>query len=97
MIIFWQVRFALSSVTSWWSVDGDFDYIQFWWSIVDFFEKPPGREAQCRVNKLLEWWTRKIFGRHHHDDLSNTAKANMSVNALARQRAQLNDATFDSN
>ncbi|KAG1733431.1 hypothetical protein EDB19DRAFT_1911569 [Suillus lakei] len=33
-----QVRFTLSSVTSWWSVDGDFDYIQFWWTIVDFFE-----------------------------------------------------------
>ncbi|KAG1893426.1 uncharacterized protein F5891DRAFT_963037, partial [Suillus fuscotomentosus] len=33
-----QVRFALSSVTSWWSVDGDFDYIQFWRTIVDFFE-----------------------------------------------------------
>ncbi|KAG1788559.1 uncharacterized protein HD556DRAFT_1447769 [Suillus plorans] len=92
-----QVRFALSSVTSWRSVDGDFDYIQFWRSIVDFFEKPPGREAQRRVNKLLEWWTRKVFGRSRRKDLSNTAKANMSVNALARQRAQLDDAAFDSN
>ncbi|KAG2049943.1 hypothetical protein BDR06DRAFT_892804 [Suillus hirtellus] len=92
-----HVRFALSSVTLWQSVDGDFDYIQFWWSIVDFFEKPPGREAQRRVNKLLEWWTRKVFGRSHCEDLSNTAKANMSVNALARQRAQLDDAAFDSN
>ncbi|KAG2102484.1 hypothetical protein BD769DRAFT_1393631 [Suillus cothurnatus] len=94
-----QVRFALSSVTSWRSVDGnfDFDYIQFWRSIVDFFEKPPGREAQRRVNKLLEWWSRKVFGRSHRGDLSNTVKANMSVNALARQRAQLDDAAFDSN
>ncbi|KAG1844123.1 hypothetical protein C8R48DRAFT_618287, partial [Suillus tomentosus] len=92
-----QVRFALSSVTSWRSVDGDFDYIQFWRSIVDFFEKPPGREAQRRVNKLLEWWTRKVFGRSRREDLSNTVKANMSVNALARQRAQLDDAGFDSN
>ncbi|KAG1844090.1 hypothetical protein C8R48DRAFT_618272, partial [Suillus tomentosus] len=25
-----QVRFALSSITSWRSVDGDFDYVQFW-------------------------------------------------------------------
>ncbi|KAG1778780.1 hypothetical protein EV702DRAFT_967139, partial [Suillus placidus] len=56
-----QVRFALSSVTSWRSVDGDFDYIQFWRYIVDFFERAPGREAQGRVNKLLEWWTRCIF------------------------------------
>ncbi|KAG2090597.1 uncharacterized protein F5147DRAFT_780249 [Suillus discolor] len=92
-----QVRFALSSVTSWRSIDGDFDYIQFWWSIVDFFEKPPGREVQCRVNKLLEWWTRKVFGRSRREDLSNMVKANMSVNALARQRAQLDDAAFDSN
>ncbi|KAG1815365.1 hypothetical protein EV424DRAFT_1541073 [Suillus variegatus] len=92
-----QVRFALSSVTSWRSVDGDFDYIQFWRSIVDFFEKPPGREAQRRVNKLLEWWTRKVFGRSRREDLSNMVKANMSVNALARQRAQLDDAAFDSN
>ncbi|KAG2085492.1 hypothetical protein BD769DRAFT_1681678 [Suillus cothurnatus] len=91
-----QVRFALSSVTSWRSVDGDFDYIQFWRTIVDFFEKPPGREAQRRVDKLLEWWTRKVFGSRYRDELSSTAKANMSVNALARQRAQRDDAAFDS-
>ncbi|KAG2054239.1 hypothetical protein BDR06DRAFT_884529, partial [Suillus hirtellus] len=24
------MRFALSSITSWWSVDGDFNYVQFW-------------------------------------------------------------------
>ncbi|KAG2086691.1 hypothetical protein BD769DRAFT_1373503 [Suillus cothurnatus] len=91
-----HVRFALSSVTSWRSVDGDFDYIQFWRTIVDFFEKPPGREAQRRVDKLLEWWTRKVFGSRYRDELSSTAKANMSVNALARQRAQRDDAAFDS-
>ncbi|KAG1877277.1 hypothetical protein F4604DRAFT_2005326 [Suillus subluteus] len=37
-----QVRFALSSVTSWRSIDGDFDYEQFWRIVVDFFEKAPG-------------------------------------------------------
>ncbi|KAG2082779.1 uncharacterized protein F5147DRAFT_590267 [Suillus discolor] len=56
-----HVRFALSSVTSWRSIDGDFDYVQFWQTIVDFFEKAPGREAQCRIDRLLEWWTRCIF------------------------------------
>ncbi|KAG1844366.1 hypothetical protein F4604DRAFT_1937563 [Suillus subluteus] len=91
-----QVRFALSSVTSWRSVDGDFDYVQFWRTIVDFFERPPGREAQRRVDRLLEWWTRKVFGRSRRDDLSQAAKDNMSVNALARQRAARNDAAFDS-
>ncbi|KAG0699684.1 hypothetical protein DFH29DRAFT_877165 [Suillus ampliporus] len=92
-----QVRFALSSVMSWWTVDGDFDYIQFWRSIVDFFERPPSQEVQCRVDRLLEWWTRKVFGRSHHENLSDTARSSMSVNALARQRAQLDDAAFDSN
>ncbi|KAG2126956.1 hypothetical protein DEU56DRAFT_742666, partial [Suillus clintonianus] len=56
-----QVRFALSSVTSWRSVDGDFDYVQFWQTIVDFFERAPGREAQRRVKRLLDWWTRCVM------------------------------------
>ncbi|KAG2749561.1 hypothetical protein P692DRAFT_201672739, partial [Suillus brevipes Sb2] len=86
-----HVRFALSSVTSWRSVDGDFDYVQFWHTIVDFFEKAHGRETGRRVSRLLEWWTRKIFGRSHRDDLSSAAKENMSVNALARQRARRDD------
>jgi hypothetical protein len=54
----WQVRFALSSVTSWRTVDGDFDYEIFWNNIVDFFEDVPGPVTRCRVTKLLEWWTR---------------------------------------
>ncbi|KAG2119242.1 hypothetical protein BD769DRAFT_1362187, partial [Suillus cothurnatus] len=56
-----QVQFALSSVTSWRSMDGDFDYLQFWRSIVDFFKRAPGREANCRIERLLEWWTRYII------------------------------------
>jgi hypothetical protein len=39
---------------------------------------------------------RKVFGRNHREDISNAAKANMSVNALARQRARRDDAAFDS-
>ncbi|KAG2058636.1 hypothetical protein BDR06DRAFT_876063, partial [Suillus hirtellus] len=92
-----HVRFALSSITSWRTVDGDFDYILFWQSIVDFFERPPGREAQRRVNKLLEWWTRKVFGRSRREDLTDVMRSSMSVNALARQRAELDDAAFNSN
>ncbi|KAG1855543.1 hypothetical protein C8R48DRAFT_609234, partial [Suillus tomentosus] len=92
-----HVRFALSSITSWRTVDGDFDYILFWRSIVDFFERPPGREAQRRVNKLLEWWTRKVFGRSRREDLTDVMRSSMSVNALARQRAELDDAAFNSN
>ncbi|KIK35026.1 hypothetical protein CY34DRAFT_96867, partial [Suillus luteus UH-Slu-Lm8-n1] len=34
-----QVHFALSFVTSWWSIDGNFNYILFWRYIIDFFER----------------------------------------------------------
>ncbi|KAG2131638.1 hypothetical protein DEU56DRAFT_740020 [Suillus clintonianus] len=91
-----HLRFALSSVTSWRSVDGDFDYILFWQNIVDFFERPPGRTAKRNVKRLLAWWTRKVFGTSRRAELSDGAKAKMSVNALARQRAELDDADFDS-
>ncbi|KAG1897248.1 uncharacterized protein F5891DRAFT_957482 [Suillus fuscotomentosus] len=91
-----HLRFALSSITSWRSVDGDFDYIQFWCNIVDFFERPPGRTAQRNVDRLLTWWTRKVFGTSRREELSDAAKAHMSVNALAMQRARLDDALFDS-
>ncbi|KAG1728863.1 uncharacterized protein EDB91DRAFT_1085945 [Suillus paluster] len=49
-----------------------------------------------RVNKLLEWWSRKVFGWSHHNNISDVAKARMSVNALTMQRAQHDDAAFDS-
>ncbi|KAG2116812.1 hypothetical protein DEU56DRAFT_761490 [Suillus clintonianus] len=91
-----QLRFALSSVTSWRSVDGDFDYAQFWSNIVDFFECPPGRVARRNTDRLLAWWTRKVFGTSHRAELSDAAKAKMSVNALAEQRARMDDMEFDS-
>jgi hypothetical protein len=100
-------------VSSWRSVDGDFDYVPFWQAIVDFFEKPPGRTARQKSDQLLAWWTRcvfftrltvlssrpflrKVFGTSRRAELSDGAKARMSVNALARQRAQVDDAFFDS-
>ncbi|KAG1830310.1 hypothetical protein EV424DRAFT_1315590 [Suillus variegatus] len=91
-----HLRFALSSVTSWRTIDGDFDYIQFWRNIVDFFERAPGRTAQRNVNQLLTWWTRKVFGTSRRAEISDAAMSKMSVNALTRQRAQLDDAIFDS-
>ncbi|KAG1780946.1 hypothetical protein EV702DRAFT_1193774 [Suillus placidus] len=89
-----QVRFALSSVTSWRSMDGDFDYEQFWRTIVDFFEKAPGREARRRPFQNSVF--RKVFGRNRRGELSDTMKANMSVNALAKQREQRDNTAFDS-
>ncbi|KAG2340334.1 hypothetical protein BDR05DRAFT_890086, partial [Suillus weaverae] len=53
-----QLCFALSGISSWRTVDGDFDYETFWTSIVAFFEVVPGPVTRCRVDKLLEWWTR---------------------------------------
>ncbi|KAG2147496.1 hypothetical protein DEU56DRAFT_730588 [Suillus clintonianus] len=90
------VRFALSSVTSWRTVDGDFDYEIFWNNIVDFFEDVPGPVAKRRVAQLLEWWTRKIFGRNHREDLTPEVVSKMSVTALADQRKAMEDAAFDS-
>ncbi|KAG1730566.1 hypothetical protein EDD22DRAFT_960706 [Suillus occidentalis] len=87
-----QLHFALSSVTSWHTVDGDFDYIPFWNTIVDFFEWPPGHTARRKTEQLLAWWKRKVFGTSHRAELSAGAKAKMSVNALARQRVQEDDA-----
>ncbi|KAG2103166.1 hypothetical protein BD769DRAFT_1323713, partial [Suillus cothurnatus] len=81
-----KVHFALSSITSWHTVDGDFDYKIFWNNIVDFFEAVPGPVTQCRVNKLLEWWTRKVFGRNHCEDVTPDVVSKMSVTALANQR-----------
>ncbi|KAG2107878.1 hypothetical protein DEU56DRAFT_746589 [Suillus clintonianus] len=91
-----KVRFALSSVSSWRTVDGDFDYAGFWNNIVDFFEDVPGPVAKHRVAKLLEWWTRKIFGKNHRQDLTPEVVSKMSVTALAEQRKALEDAAYDS-
>ncbi|KAG1897428.1 uncharacterized protein F5891DRAFT_957202 [Suillus fuscotomentosus] len=90
------VRFALSSVSSWHTVNGDFDYEGFWNNIVDFFEEVPGPVVQCRVSKLLEWWTRKIFGKNHREDLTPEVVSQMSVTVLAEQRRAQEDAAFNS-
>ncbi|KAG2085142.1 hypothetical protein BD769DRAFT_1681782 [Suillus cothurnatus] len=84
------------SVSSWRTIDGDFDYKVFWNNVVDFFEDVPGPVAQRRVTKLLEWWTRKIFGKNHREDLTPEVVSQMSVTALAEQRKALEDAAFDS-
>ncbi|KAG2739898.1 hypothetical protein P692DRAFT_20754663 [Suillus brevipes Sb2] len=91
-----QVRFALSGISSWRTVDGDFDYEAFWTNIVAFFEVVPGPVTRRRVDKLLEWWTRKIFGTNHRQDLTPDVVSQMSVNTLAEQRRMLEDAAFDS-
>ncbi|KAG2096308.1 uncharacterized protein F5147DRAFT_778356 [Suillus discolor] len=91
-----QIRFALSNITSWRAVDGDFDYQIFWDNIMDFFEDAPGPAARARVRELLEWWTRKVFRRNHREDLTMDVTSRMSVSALAAQRQEMEDVMFDS-
>ncbi|KAG2085071.1 hypothetical protein BD769DRAFT_1374554, partial [Suillus cothurnatus] len=85
------VRFALSGVTSWCTMDGDFDYEIFWNNIIDFL-----KTSLVLITQLLEWWTRKVFGRNHHGDLTPEVVSQMSVTALADQRRVLEDAAYDS-
>ncbi|KAG0701539.1 hypothetical protein DFH29DRAFT_1000182 [Suillus ampliporus] len=91
-----QIRFALSNISSWRTVDADFDYQIFWDNIVDFFEDAPGPAAQARVKELLEWWTQKVFGRNRREDLTMDVVSQMSVSALAAQRQEMENAIFDS-
>ncbi|KAG1767085.1 hypothetical protein EDD22DRAFT_773464, partial [Suillus occidentalis] len=88
------IRFALSNIMSWCTIDGDFDYQIFWDNIVEFFKDPPGPAAQARVKALLEWWTRKVFGRNHWGDLTSNIVSQMSVSALAAQRQEMEVTMF---
>ncbi|KAG1883599.1 hypothetical protein F4604DRAFT_1677359 [Suillus subluteus] len=91
-----QVRFVLSNISSWRTINGDFDYEGFWNNIVDFFENVPGPVMKLRVDNLLEWWTRNVFGMNHCEDLTLDVVSQMLVNTLAEQRKALEDAAFDS-
>ncbi|KAG1775700.1 hypothetical protein EV702DRAFT_1180261 [Suillus placidus] len=53
-----QLRFSLSNINSWRSVDRDFDYYTFYNNIVDFFDVAPGVDAHARIKELLKWWNR---------------------------------------
>ncbi|KAG1827384.1 uncharacterized protein BJ212DRAFT_1294674 [Suillus subaureus] len=90
-----KIQFALSSITSWRTVDGDFNYQIFWNNIIDLFEDAPGPAVRARMTNLLEWWTRKVFGRNHQEDLTSDIVSQMSVSALAAQRQLIEDAAFD--
>ncbi|KIJ64997.1 hypothetical protein HYDPIDRAFT_110896 [Hydnomerulius pinastri MD-312] len=81
-----QLRFALSSVNSWRNTDGDFDYQQFYYNIIAFFEVTPGTLAKKRVDALLAWWTRKVFGKGRPIVLPATTIDKCSVSRLTAQR-----------
>ncbi|KAI6141161.1 hypothetical protein BKA82DRAFT_3977752 [Pisolithus tinctorius] len=80
-----HVRFALSSANTWHNVDGDFDYSQFYNTILDFFEDLPGPAAKKRVDELLAWWNHKAFGKNRPITLPVAAVKKSSVSQLAAQ------------
>ncbi|KAF8129550.1 hypothetical protein EV363DRAFT_1451080 [Boletus edulis] len=53
-----QVRFALSSASSWAVVDEDFNYEEFYLNIVDYLEAPSSPEKAAEIKNLLLWWNR---------------------------------------
>ncbi|KIJ09901.1 hypothetical protein PAXINDRAFT_164339 [Paxillus involutus ATCC 200175] len=86
-----QLRFALSSANSWCNQDGDFNYIEFYNNIVDFFEVLPDAAAEKRVSELLAWWNHKVFGKARTIVLSPAAIDKCSVSHLAAQRLAKED------
>ena len=54
------MRFALSSANAWRDVDIDFNHIEFYSAIVDYFELTPGPVTLARVDDLLAWWNRLV-------------------------------------
>ncbi|KIM61043.1 hypothetical protein SCLCIDRAFT_123089, partial [Scleroderma citrinum Foug A] len=51
-----QVRFALSSSSSWELRDNNFDYKIFYNNIVDWFECPRSQAKGQEIEELLLWW-----------------------------------------
>jgi len=57
-----QLRFALSNCRTWRTHDGNFDHQQFYDNIVNWFERPRDSNAKVRVDEVLLWWNRNVFG-----------------------------------
>ncbi|KZP03182.1 hypothetical protein FIBSPDRAFT_769319, partial [Athelia psychrophila] len=53
-----QLRFALSSASSWHPDDSDFSYIDFYEEVLAYFEAPVGAIAIAHVVMLLKWWNK---------------------------------------
>jgi len=53
-----QLRFALSDANTWRAVDVEFNHIEFYQAIVNYFEVTPGPVGQAHVDDLLAWWNR---------------------------------------
>ncbi|KIJ58306.1 hypothetical protein HYDPIDRAFT_119690 [Hydnomerulius pinastri MD-312] len=82
-----QLRFTLSSLSSWRIFDGDFDANAFYQNVVEYFEATPGPVAKAKVQALLLWWDRKVFGRNHEILRTPEQAGSLTVARLAAQRA----------
>ncbi|KAG6379970.1 hypothetical protein JVT61DRAFT_10540 [Boletus reticuloceps] len=82
-----QLRFALSSLTCWRIMDGDFNAQQLYQHIIDYFEAPPGAAAKVRVRGLLLWWDRKVFGPYRDISHAPEVVSSLSVARLTTQHA----------
>ncbi|KAF7986942.1 hypothetical protein HWV62_12753 [Athelia sp. TMB] len=58
-----QLRYALSSTSTWKTEDSQFDHMEFYYAIVNYFEETPGPLATKHVEELLAWWNTEVFGR----------------------------------
>nr|GAT49692.1 predicted protein [Mycena chlorophos] len=82
-----QVRFALSSQAEWNRRDGQFDYEQFFWSIVDMFTDKPNFTARtiARYNQI-------VFGNPNGLEIPNSSNINPiaapEMSYMERMRAQ---------
>ncbi|KAF7359603.1 hypothetical protein MVEN_00684100 [Mycena venus] len=77
-----QLRFALSSVESWHTMDGDFSYREFYWKVVDSLR---GDEGQAHLDRF----NRDIFGTGAAAKQSAAATAHIpdEFELLQQQRA----------
>jgi hypothetical protein len=75
-----ELRFALSSATSWNEDDGYFSYPVFYNTILDFFENTPGPTAQAHVKALLNWWTLYMIRVYEQDD----SKSKLTITSIAK-------------
>ncbi|KIM55821.1 hypothetical protein SCLCIDRAFT_133886, partial [Scleroderma citrinum Foug A] len=55
-----QLRFALSSCGSWWIIDGEFNYNDFYNNILDFFENAETTGEKKVIQDLLLWWNQSV-------------------------------------
>lgn len=56
LLILNQLRFALSSASAWKTEDSQFDNMEFYYAIVNYFEETLGPVAAKRGRELLGWW-----------------------------------------